>query len=1437
MRRVLRWLLRIAGALVALAVVAVIVLVIVLHTDWGRDQVRQRVQAALDESIRGEVRIGRLEGSVLGDLAVRDVVITNEAGRRVAEIGRASLNLGLWSLVTGEIEVEYLHVDGAVVRGRQEADGTLDLATLVILDDEPIGWDVTIHDLSLTDVALELDRAGVVDHLDRVEAHAELRLRAAGEVIAASTRLSGWWRERGQPIGATGGVTVDHGVVAVTGVTGSVGAVAVAVPYARVEGEAVVAVVTVVAPAAAVAVLVPDSPLRGDVALTFVVAPGVEARTLIATISGAANGSTLTGTATGHLDTQRGRGQLRAHHVELAHLVDVVPPAGAEGPHQVTVEGEVDLRARRAEARVIVTDANGGSLIALAAVDFGRDDGLAVRARVHGADLAIADVSARTLLIDVDVAGLPDAPRGEVHLDATGVRRGPDAFGPVAVDAASRDDGTIAVTAKVGAPRAPWRLDGAATVALREGEDGTTITVAIGAHRGAADGVPWSGRGGTVVVAPARVTVDDVHVALAGGDLALGARYERTGARTGDLEADVVARDVELRAMATLLDHAEALAGGPHGPPVRDKHGNTRRIGLDPRVLRGEANLEVHVARRDLVWSGKVGADARGVVLRRGSAPIDATLDVAARPRSVTLAMTVRGEGLGAAEVAFELAAPRRLDDVRAWRRLPRSAIRRGRVTLAKLDLAALARLAGKAPPAKGRVDGELTFTPDATTGEVSVRGLEMEGVPGPIEVLLALDRSTAGVLDATLDVEVSDLAAAHVTARVSIPERPFDLAAWARLDATAVRGLDARIDDLVLDADLARRLGLDASWQGHGSLAVSVDPGLSGASVTADFLGVRGGPLLRRVDLHVEARAERDRIVGSAQAGADGSWLLDASGELDLSAEALWNRGAAALRAAPVTGRVTVAEAPVRRLLRVIGRDQPIDGTVSVDASITGTVGAPAAEATITLADVGKGDAKLRALRVDATYAAGEVTVQARGTQADGGALRIDASAPLAALDDLRATVVADDFELEPLATLGPYVTLGVAGRLDADLSIRGFDPETAKVEGTVHVRDARFPLGASIGTLREGDVAASIEDRRLELKVTGKVGKGEVSLEGTARLTGLMPARADLTAELRAVTLLAPRRPRIDAKATARITRDGARWRVKAEVRDTRVVLSSAAGRVLHDIGAPDDVVFVEDGKPSAGVAAAQITRRRFGMRPAEPWLVGEVRLRRTTIKSDELRGQIKGKITLEVGDDAIAVIGSMDSLQGDVVLFDRRYRIDRAQLRFDGTDDPRIDVRLVHAFPQLTLTVALRGKLSDPELVLSSDPADYSQGQLLGFLFGAAPGGRPGDETRDAATMIASSLASATVGRYVRKLLPVHIDVLRFEAATTSDQASITVGQWLARRLYVGYRRRIDAVPEQNAGQAEIEYWLSPRVVVEGVAGDRGYHDVDLTWVRRW
>jgi hypothetical protein len=56
-------------------------------------------------------------------------------------------------------------------------------------------------------------------------------------------------------------------------------------------------------------------------------------------------------------------------------------------------------------------------------------------------------------------------------------------------------------------------------------------------------------------------------------------------------------------------------------------------------------------------------------------------------------------------------------------------------------------------------------------------------------------------------------------------------------------------------------------------------------------------------------------------------------------------------------------------------------------------------------------------------------------------------------------------------------------------------------------------------------------------------------------------------------------------------------------------------------------------------------------------------------------------------------------------------------------------------------------------------------------------------------------------------------------------------------LSRSLFVAYRRRIEARPDENAGEGEVEYWISRRVVAEGVVGDRGYNGVDLLWRKRY
>jgi autotransporter translocation and assembly factor TamB len=158
-------------------------------------------------------------------------------------------------------------------------------------------------------------------------------------------------------------------------------------------------------------------------------------------------------------------------------------------------------------------------------------------------------------------------------------------------------------------------------------------------------------------------------------------------------------------------------------------------------------------------------------------------------------------------------------------------------------------------------------------------------------------------------------------------------------------------------------------------------------------------------------------------------------------------------------------------------------------------------------------------------------------------------------------------------------------------------------------------------------------------------------------------------------------------------------------------------------------------------------------------------------------------------------------------------------------------------VREFPELTLYVQVGGHLSLPTLELSGEPGTYTQGQLFGFLLGGSPGGAPGDETRDAAAGVASSIVSQKVTGYVNKVIPVHIDTLRYSAATATESAAFVLGRWFGPKLYAEFRRRSGARPDENTNEAQLEYWLSRTLLLQGTAGDRGVAGIDLLWIRRW
>ncbi|HEX2687654.1 MAG TPA: translocation/assembly module TamB domain-containing protein, partial [Kofleriaceae bacterium] len=250
-----------------------------------------------------------------------------------------------------------------------------------------------------------------------------------------------------------------------------------------------------------------------------------------------------------------------------------------------------------------------------------------------------------------------------------------------------------------------------------------------------------------------------------------------------------------------------------------------------------------------------------------------------------------------------------------------------------------------------------------------------------------------------------------------------------------------------------------------------------------------------------------------------------------------------------------------------------------------------------------------------------------------------------------------------------------------------------------------------------------------------------------------------------------------------------------------------------------------------------------------PAHPWLDVAVALVQTRLDApdvvDSVGLGIKGMfssaagLTVSIG-DTVGVRGSVVIDRADVDLLGRRYLIEQRTsfLEFDGTTDPDLHVEMSHQFSALTLNVKLRGRprhLEKP--TFSSEPAGYSQDQLFGFFVGGEPGGDPSSQTREALKGAVALGLSGKLGREITRRLPIKVDALSCEPATTVTSASCTVGKWLSQQLFLAYRQHLEALPDENTNDVQVQYRFGRKVLIEGTGGDRGHYGADFLWRHRW
>ncbi|MDQ3366434.1 MAG: translocation/assembly module TamB domain-containing protein, partial [Myxococcota bacterium] len=1015
--------------------------------------------------------------------------------------------------------------------------------------------------------------------------------------------------------------------------------------------------------------------------------------------------------------------------------------------------------------------------------------------RLRSGTLGIANVSG-TLEGRATLAGVS----GNAHIRADGIARQGLPIGSVTVDARGSSRGTITAHVQARPALANATIDVDARVTLPPGGVGAT-KIELAGHRVQTPRGTWTGTGGRIQIAGDRITIAGVRSASGEARVAVDAGY---GLASETLE---LTASVDRFALA-MIDPAYA----------------------------GTASGKVQLRRRGVRWDGTAALTAAGVRIGPERPAFDATVDVGVAGRQVTVDAKVTTWQVGGARFVLDVEGPRDLTDVLGWQRLERSAVKSALLGLTRIDLAAAGVEAG------GIVDGEILLAGAKTSGTLSVRG-----VSSPLGDL-AGDVSFApmdqGELGASSTLHIEDVGDATMAARIAFPQRPFDPAAWKQLGRGVLRVLTVSLEDIAFDPAKLASLGFALPYRGRADLSLAVAAGASQARVVIDVREVAGGALVAPIDAHIEGSIDGTETLGTVQvrrarpAAEAGEWpegaplLAKATARIPMTLDQ-WIATPAAARTAPLTANLELPEASVPELMTLFGRTEVRKGTISGSVTVAGTVAKPTGKGTILAKNVevrarlpGRKIPALTSLEIKGSWDGAAGNIEITGQESNGGTLSITGRGRPDQLPSVHATINITNFDLSPLTAFLTGPAGAATGTLDTKLSVAGLHLG-GKVRGRIELLNGRVPLAPQIGTLRDAHLVVHLTDAGLTGTVDGKLGSGTIKMRGTAASDF---AKLEVQGTVRKISPIGDLEPILDADLTAVVRREPKLIRADVKITNASIVVPEQTGRELLDAEVPEDLYITSKRQPLAPKPRVRATRA--------PWLIATVELDSTTLQAKEpfvVRSRFRArKLTVTVG-SLINVDGTVEIERGEVEVFGRTYRIDPGpdKIRFDGLPDPALDLRLTHDFPTLTLVASIGGRVSKPELMMSSQPGGYSEEELFAFFLGSDPGGDRTAASRDAATGVGASYVSALVGQRVKKVLP--IDYFQCEPGTSAAGASCTFGRWLTANWFLAYKRR-EPRRDENPDHIQVQYYFGRRWLFEG-GGFGNRVGGDILWRKRW
>jgi autotransporter translocation and assembly factor TamB len=440
-----------------------------------------------------------------------------------------------------------------------------------------------------------------------------------------------------------------------------------------------------------------------------------------------------------------------------------------------------------------------------------------------------------------------------------------------------------------------------------------------------------------------------------------------------------------------------------------------------------------------------------------------------------------------------------------------------------------------------------------------------------------------------------------------------------------------------------------------------------------------------------------------------------------------------------------------------------------------------------------------------------------------------------------LAARIAIPGLELRGLGGLLPTGLYGIEGRLLGEIVVDG-TLGAPRPRGYLALEQGAITIVELGQRLRHIGVRVELDGRRISFDdLVFSSGEGRGSADGELVLAEDGSVRGSVNARLRKFPFVKPGLPHLTVDSAVAFLAASDRKTTEATVtlRGTRIkLLTRKPSRAPARLPPTGRIAFadLEHGSAAAAPPAPAVDDSERGLTTRLVIDVSDP----IEITGPDVNMRWGGSLSVVSASGRNVVSGGIAAEGGRFWLLNNTFVVDSGEVSLPATGplDPYIRLVARTETQAALVTVEIKGRLSRPDLTLSSDPA-MGQYQILTLLLTGRSDTGEGGEDSDEVSAQAASLLIALNNPVLEQQLSdrLGVDRIGLSLGEDVDEPILAVGKRLGRHFYVETEYHHNAPSTENRTGGRVEYYIDPRWSIETYYGDANKGGIDLFWRKRF